>query len=72
MFLPSSAAEETFMTLNSAFLMTEYARPAEMSETSAPSFWACFTRLFMNTVQRVPRSMGCFAKSAALAKSCTV
>ena len=29
-----------------------------MSPTSAPSFWACLTELFMNTVQRDPRSTG--------------
>ena len=43
-----------------------------MSPTVAPSFWACFTREFMKTVQRLPRSTGCSAVSAAAAKSCTV
>ena len=28
----------------------------------APSFWACLTELFMNTVQRLPRSTGRSAK----------
>ena len=43
-----------------------------MSATVAPSFCACFTLEFMNTVQRVPRSVGFFAKSASLAKSSTL
>ena len=38
----------------------------------APSFWACFTREFMNTVQRLPRSTGCSPFTAAAANSCTV
>ncbi len=59
------------MTLKSAFLMTEYARPAEISATVAPSFCACFTLEFMKTVQRVPRSIGLAANRAALAKSST-
>ena len=46
------------MTLYSAFLTTEMDRPAEMSVTSAPSFCACLTEEFMNTVQREPRSTG--------------
>ena len=37
----------------------------------APSFWACLTREFMNTVQRVPRSTGCFGSTGpASAKAC--
>ena len=51
------------------FLITEYASPEEMSATVAPSFCACLTMEFINTVQRVPRSIGCFANKAALAKS---
>ena len=43
-----------------------------MSPTVAPSFWACLTREFMNTVQRLPRSTGLAAVSAAAANSCTV
>ena len=43
-----------------------------MSPTVAPSFWACFTREFMNTVQRLPRSTGLSAPMAALANSWTV
>ena len=35
--------------------------PAEMSSTVAPSFCACLTELFMNTVQREPSSTGCCA-----------
>ena len=52
--------------------MTEQARPAEMSWTDAPSFWACLTLEFMNTVQRVPRSTGSLAKSASAAKPSAV
>ena len=44
-------------------------RPAEMSSVVAPSFWACFTEEFMNTVQRLPRSTGCRANRPRLAKS---
>ena len=43
-----------------------------MSATVAPSFWACFTLEFMNTVQRVPRSVGFSANRASLAKSSTL
>ena len=57
------------MTLNSAFLMTEMARPAAMSPTVAPSFWACLTRLFMNTVQRLPKSTGALVRIAVCANS---
>ena len=42
-----------------------------MSRTSAPSFWACFTEEFMNTVQRVPRSTGLVEAMAARAKART-
>ena len=52
--------------------MTEYARPAEISDTSEPSFWACLTFEFINTVHLVPKSTGFFAKSASFAKSITV
>ena len=38
----------------------------------SPSFCACFTLEFMKTVHLVPRSIGCCAKTAAFAKSCTV
>ena len=34
------------------------ASPAEMFSTDAPSFCACLTLEFMNTVQRLPRSTG--------------
>ena len=30
----------------------------------APSFWACLTEEFMNTVQRLPRSTGAVGKQA--------
>ena len=53
------------------FLITEYARPAEISETVAPSFCACLTEEFMNTVQRVPSSTGAWANRPSLAKSAT-
>ena len=43
--------------------------PAEMLPKVAPSFWACFTEEFMNTVHREPRSTGLSAKSPSLAKS---
>ena len=44
-------------------------RPAEMSSTEAPSFWACFTEEFMNTVHREPRFTGCWARRPILEKS---
>ena len=43
-------------------------RPAEMSSTPAPSFWACLTEEFMNTVQREPRSTGFSARSPSFEK----
>ena len=43
--------------------------PAEMSSTQAPSFWACFTLEFMNTVHREPRFTGFWVKRPSLAKS---
>ena len=60
------------MTLNKALRITEQARPAEISATDAPSFWACFTLEFIKTVHRVPRSMGFWANSASFAKSTTL
>ena len=65
---PRSLASASLMTLYSAFLITEYASPAEISETDAPSFCACLTLEFIKTVQRVPRSTGAFANKASLAK----
>ena len=47
-----------FDHLKQRILITEYASPAEMSATAAPSFCACLTLEFINTVQRVPRSIG--------------
>ena len=70
-FVPTSCGSRILMTLNRAFLTTEIARPAAMSPTVAPSFWACFTRLFMNTVQRLPRSTGFSAEMAVAANSAT-
>ena len=49
--------------------MTERPMPAEISARGAPSFWACFTREFMNTVQRVPRSTGVLLSMALSANS---
>ena len=51
--------------------MTEYDSPAEISPIVAPSFCACFTLEFINTVHLVPRSTGASAKSASFAKSFT-
>ena len=68
-FVPTSCGSRILITLNSAFLMTEMARPAAMSPTVAPSFCACFTREFMNTVQRLPKSTGFSAWIAVLANS---
>ena len=45
--------------------------PAEMSSTEAPSFCACLTEEFMNTVQRVPRSTGDLPNSPFFANSST-
>ena len=47
--------------LQMAFLTMLMDKPAEISSTEAPSFWACLTEEFMNTVQREPRSTGCSA-----------
>ena len=52
-----------------AFLTMDEESPAEMSSTDAPSFCACLTELFMNTVQRLPSSTGCFANSPSLENS---
>ena len=59
------------MTLYSAFFTTLMASPAEMFSMDAPSFWACLTLEFMNTVQRLPRSTGLSANSASFANSGT-
>ena len=40
-----------------------------MSSTLAPSFWACLTLEFMNTVQREPRLTGFLANRPILEKS---
>ena len=42
-----------------------------MSGTEAPSFWACLTEEFMNTVQRLPRSTGFSAASPSRPNSRT-
>ena len=56
---------------NTVLYATEYASPAEISATVAPSFCACFTLEFINTVQREPRSIGFSANNATFAKSLT-
>ena len=68
---PISLKSRSLMTLNRAFLMTEYERPAATSPMVAPSFCACLTREFMKTVQREPRSTGSVALVAAVANSRT-
>jgi hypothetical protein len=67
--LPSCFGSVTFITFSNAFFMTEYASPAEISATGAPSFCACFTREFIKTVHLVPKSTGFFAYMAMSAKS---
>ena len=64
--IPSAIAAR--MTLYRAFLTTLMDRPAEMSSTVAPSFCACLTEEFMNTVQREPRSTGSIRKQAEFCK----
>ena len=55
--------------MNRAFFITEYDNPADISLTSAPSFCACFTLEFINTVHLEPRSTGALDFSASFAKS---
>ena len=55
---PSCAGSVIRITLNNAFFTTEYASPAAISSTAAPSFCACFTLEFIKMVHRVPRSSG--------------
>ena len=69
MFLPRSLGSVSFITLSSAFLITEYASPADISATDAPSFCACLTFEFMKTVHLDPRSIGVLAVMAMCAKS---
>src|SRR3989304_3561806 len=69
---PSESVLVTFKTLCSAFLMTEYASPAEISLIEAPSRNDCLTFEFMNTVQRVPRSQGASPLVASFANSAAV
>ena len=52
--------------------MTEYDSPAEISATEAPSFWACLTFEFINTVHLVPKSTGILDPSASSANSSTL
>ncbi len=72
MFSPSSDALDARITLYMAFLTTLSERPADMSETSAPSFCACFTEEFINTVHLVPRLTGFLARSPNLLNSETL
>ena len=51
-----------------AFFTMEIDRPALISSTDAPSFWACLTLEFMNTVHREPRFTGFWVNSPSLAK----
>ena len=67
--LPSESASAARITLYSAFLTTDIDSQAEMLSIVAPSFCACFTDEFMNTVQREPRSTGALANSPSRAKS---
>ena len=60
------------MTLYSAFLTTLIDSPAEIASTGAPSFCACLTEEFINTVQREPRSTGRSAYSPSAANSATL
>ena len=69
MWSPRLRASTTRMTLYRAFFTTLVERPAEIFSMEAPSFWACFTEEFINTVQREPRSTGLSAKRPSLAKS---
>ena len=66
---PRSSALAARMTLYTAFFTMEMDRPAEMSSTLAPSFWACLTLEFMNTVHREPRFTGRGENSPSLEKS---
>jgi hypothetical protein len=52
-----------------AFFTILMERPAEISSVLTPSFWACFTEEFINTVQREPKSTAFFAKSPSLENS---
>ena len=54
-----------------AFFTTLTDNPAEISSTDAPSFCACFTEEFMNTVHREPRFTGAALSKPILAKSAT-
>ena len=71
MWSPNSLGSFTLSTLYNAFLITEYARPAAISGIVAPSFCACFTLEFINTVQRDPKSIGIGANKPSLA-NCSI
>ena len=57
------------ITLYNAFFTTDLQSPAEISSILAPFFWACLTPEFINTVQRVPKSTGCFDFNPSVANS---
>ena len=69
MLLPNSSGDATRMTLYRAFFTTDIDSPAEMLPTLAPSFCACLTEEFMNTVHLEPRSTGAGARSPSFEKS---
>ena len=68
-FLPSSSMFRARITLYIAFLTIDIERPAEISSTEAPSFCACLTHEFINTVQREPKFTGDFENSPFLTNS---
>ena len=71
MLRPSSSGLDARMTLYNAFLTTEMDRPALIFSIEAPSFCACLTDEFINTVQRLPRSTGLSANRPSAANSLT-
>ena len=56
-------------TLYRALRTIDRHRPAAISPIGTLSRWACLTLEFIKTVQRVPKSHGAFACSAAVTKS---
>ena len=68
-FWPNSFISLILITLYIAFLIIDWDKPAEISSTLAPSFWACLTEEFINTVHLEPKSTGCLLNKPSLAKS---
>ena len=66
---PASSGSLNLITLYRAFFITEYDNPAEISPIEAPSFCACFTFEFINTVHLVPRSTGLEDSNASFENS---